>query len=107
MMPALRCIEVAIPSGTALLQGQLAIAPDALGIVAFAHGSGSSRFSRRNPQVAHSLTQARPTTFLDDLLTEYENARDERAEVGSASRRERVSPDMAIPVSAVYLKTKE
>lgn len=78
MTPALRCIEVAIPSGSALLQGQLAIAPDALGIIGFAHGSGSSRFSRRNQQVAHYLNQARLATLLFDLLTEDENARDER-----------------------------
>jgi pimeloyl-ACP methyl ester carboxylesterase len=77
MTPELRSNEVTIPSGNVRLQGQLTIPPDALGIVAFAHGSGSSRFSRRNQRVAHHLNQARLATLLFDLLTEDENARDE------------------------------
>lgn len=76
MIPELRTNEVTIPSGNALLQGQLTIPADALGIVAFAHGSGSSRFSRRNQRVAHHLNQARLATLLFDLLTEDENALD-------------------------------
>lgn len=54
-IPELRSNEVTIPSGNALLQGQLTIPADAVGIVAFAHGSGSSRFSRRNQRAAQQL----------------------------------------------------
>ena len=59
-----------------MLQGSLVIPPDALGIVAFAHGSGSSRFSSRNQRVAQFLNQARLATLLFDLLTAEENTRD-------------------------------
>lgn len=51
------------------LQGDLAIPPNAPGIVVFAHGSGSSRLSARNRFVAASLVQAGIGTLLVDLLT--------------------------------------
>ncbi len=44
------------------------------GIVVFAHGSGSSRFSPRNVAVAESLNQAGFGTLLLDLLTPAEEA---------------------------------
>lgn len=58
--------------GGAALNGFLEIPPDALGIVVFAHGSGSSRFSKRNNAVAAYLRDARLGTFLFDLLTSEE-----------------------------------
>jgi len=77
-MPSLQTLDVAIPSAAALLQGNLAVPPGARGLVVFAHGSGSSRFSRRNKRVAQLLNQARLATLLFDLLTAEENARDVR-----------------------------
>jgi dienelactone hydrolase len=46
--------------------------------VVFAHGSGSSRFSRRNRAVAKVLEHAGFGTLLLDLLTRDEEAKDER-----------------------------
>jgi putative phosphoribosyl transferase len=51
------------------LDGDLSIPPHATGLVAFAHGSGSSRRSPRNRQVAEALHQRRLATLLFDLLT--------------------------------------
>lgn len=45
--------EVEIKTPTFTLYGNLAIPEDATGLVLFAHGSGSSRFSSRNRFVAH------------------------------------------------------
>lgn len=66
-----RSIQVPIGSGQHL-QGDLEIPADALGVVAFAHGSGSSRRSPRNQLVAEELRQGRLATLLIDLLTEEE-----------------------------------
>jgi dienelactone hydrolase len=46
------------------------------GIVLFAHGSGSSRFSPRNQSVARALQGAGFATLLIDLLTAYEDEED-------------------------------
>lgn len=56
------------------LAGELRLAGSATGIVIFAHGSGSSRRSPRNRQVAEALKDAGMTTLLFDLLTEAEAA---------------------------------
>lgn len=66
--------EVAIPGTGVTLQGSLVIPPHATGMVAFAHGSGSSRFSPRNRFVAEILHGAGKGTLLFDLLTEPEAA---------------------------------
>ncbi len=50
------------------------MADPARGVVIFAHGSGSSRLSPRNQQVARALSDAGVTTLLFDLLTEAEAA---------------------------------
>ena len=50
---------------------------NASGLVIFAHGSGSSRFSRRNRQVAEFLDSEGLATLLLDLLTTEEEAVDE------------------------------
>jgi putative phosphoribosyl transferase len=60
------------------LDGDLTLPPHAKGIVLFAHGSGSSRHSPRNRQVAHALNQHRLATLLVDLLTADEEVRDAR-----------------------------
>lgn len=55
------------------LEGMLKIPPLAKGIVLFAHGSGSSRFSPRNNFVADVLNEAGLATLLIDLLTKQED----------------------------------
>ena len=66
-----------IPAGEATINGNLNIPPKARGIVLFAHGSGSGRFSPRNTYVASQINAAGIATLLIDLLTEEEEARDE------------------------------
>jgi len=61
------------------LPGEIATEPDSLGLVVFAHGSGSSRLSPRNRFVAVHLQRHRLGTLLFDLLTEAEAA--DRAKV--------------------------
>jgi putative phosphoribosyl transferase len=60
---------VTISAYGARLDGDLAVPPNATGLVVFAHGSGSSRRSPRNRQVADILHQRRLATLLFDLLT--------------------------------------
>ncbi len=63
---------VEVPSQAGTLKGILAVPRDARGIVLFAHGSGSSRFSPRNNFVARALQEGSIATLLMDLLTEEE-----------------------------------
>ena len=65
------------------LDADLVVPPDARALVLFAHGSGSSRHSRRNQQVARGLERAGFATLLLDLLTAEEDA----AEQAGARRR--------------------
>jgi len=58
--------------GKVTLKGNLEIPKGAKGIVLFAHGSGSSRFSKRNQFVANELIKAGMGFLLMDLLTEEE-----------------------------------
>jgi pimeloyl-ACP methyl ester carboxylesterase len=58
--------------GAGRLPGELARVPDALGLVVFAHGSGSSRRSPRNRWVADVLHGYGLDTLLFDLLTPAE-----------------------------------
>ena len=60
-----------------MLDGDLVLPSQALGLVLFAHGSGSSRFSVRNRNVARSLRRHRLGTLLFDLL-QAEEAQDRR-----------------------------
>lgn len=69
---------VSIPAEEVVLEGELDVPADALGVVAFAHGSGSSRHSPRNRQVASSLREAGLATLLFDLLEPREEAEDMR-----------------------------
>jgi dienelactone hydrolase len=68
--------EVRIPSGGVILEGELIIPPDAGGVVVFAHGSGSSRYSPRNQFVAGVIREAGVGTLLFDLLTAEEELED-------------------------------
>ncbi|GCE23049.1 hypothetical protein KDK_68490 [Dictyobacter kobayashii] len=66
---------IQIPADTVLLEGSLVLPDRTEGLVAFAHGSGSSRFSPRNNFVARQLNQAGIGTLLLDLLTGLEDTR--------------------------------
>ena len=61
-----------IPESGIQLSGTLGLPDDPAGLVIFAHGSGSSRFSPRNRAVAAHLNAAGFATLLFDLLTEGE-----------------------------------
>ena len=65
--------EVAIPVGPVKLGGFLVVPEDAKAVIAFAHGSGSSRFSPRNTYVARVLQKSGFATLLFDLLTKEED----------------------------------
>jgi len=75
-----RCLtsDIVIDSRGIALEGLLAVPEPVIGIVAFAHGSGSSQFSRRNQQVARALNAAGLATLLFDLLSPGESRRDEQ-----------------------------
>lgn len=75
--------ECTITASDASLAGFLDVPADAPGIVVFAHGSGSSRFSRRNQAVAAFLREAGLGTLLFDLLTSDE----ERVDVVTREHR--------------------
>jgi dienelactone hydrolase len=67
-----------VSAGPVDLEGTLALPPSASGVVLFAHGSGSSRFSPRNRYVAGVLQAGGIATLLIDLLTREEEAVDAR-----------------------------
>ena len=67
--------QVAVASGHVRLEGMLELPDSPIGVVLFAHGSGSSRHSPRNTFVAARLRAARVGSLLIDLLT-YEEDRD-------------------------------
>jgi putative phosphoribosyl transferase len=83
---------VRVDVGPATLEGDLRVPERADGLVIFAHGSGSSRFSRRNRAVAGILEAAGFATLLLDLLTPREESVDERTreyrfDIGLLGRR--------------------
>jgi putative phosphoribosyl transferase len=65
--------DVSIPAGKATVKGELIIPAKAKAIIIFSHGSGSSRFSKRNQRVAQYLHEKNFGTLLFDLLTEEED----------------------------------
>ena len=67
-----------IPAGSVRLNADLRVPAKARGFVIFAHGSGSSRFSARNRQVAEFLDDQGFATLLLDLLTPAEESVDVR-----------------------------
>src|SRR5438874_12114622 len=85
-------IEVHISAGAATLDGNLTIVREAKALVLFAHGSGSSRHSRRNQFVASTLNHAGLVTLLFDLLTPEEESvdlytREHRFDIGLLAER--------------------
>jgi pimeloyl-ACP methyl ester carboxylesterase len=64
--------DVVITTSDVRLSGDLDVPDGATGIVAFAHGSGSSRRSPRNRFVAERLIDRGLATLLFDLLTSSE-----------------------------------
>jgi putative phosphoribosyl transferase len=74
---------VRIPDGRDVLDADLQVPVGARGLVIFAHGSGSSRFSTRNRQVSDFLNRGGFATLLLDLLTPAE----ERVDVRTAEYR--------------------
>lgn len=62
-----------IPVGRIILEGNLFLPENPIGLVIFSHGSGSSRFSSRNNYVAQQLHKKGVATFLVDLLTPQED----------------------------------
>jgi putative phosphoribosyl transferase len=69
---------VRIPVDGDLIEGNLRVSGGVKGVVLFAHGSGSSRFSPRNKYVANVLNNAEIATLLIDLLTKDEDEVDMR-----------------------------
>ncbi|MGB5149699.1 MAG: phosphoribosyltransferase family protein [Mycobacterium sp.] len=67
--PPLRDEEVEVVAGPVVVAGHLTIPEHPSGVVVFAHGSGSSRFSARNIYVADVLNSSGIATLLFDLLT--------------------------------------
>jgi pimeloyl-ACP methyl ester carboxylesterase len=83
---------VSVDVGAITVAADLHVPLDTTGLVIFAHGSGSSRFSRRNRSVAAVLQAAGFATLLLDLLTPDEELADERTgqirfDVGLLGRR--------------------
>ena len=68
---------VQIPAGDIVIEGDLSLPESAAGLVIFAHGSGSSRFSQRNRAVASLLVEGGFATLLLDLLTRDEETIDQ------------------------------
>ena len=89
---------VVIPVGRATIEGNLIIPIGARGVVLFAHGSGSGRFSPRNQYVAKVLNGAGIGTLLIDLLTKEEEEIDTatgefRFDIGLLSQRLEVATE--------------
>lgn len=74
---------VSIPAGPVAIEGSLELPKGTQSIVLFAHGSGSSRHSRRNKFVAAKLREAGIGTLLFDLLTmEEDEVYENRFDIG-------------------------
>jgi putative phosphoribosyl transferase len=69
-------LELTIPAGGVFLAGNLTLPARPQGIILFAHGSGSSRYSPRNRFVAQAFQDDGFATLLMDLLTSKEEAID-------------------------------
>jgi putative phosphoribosyl transferase len=92
---------VRVPAGAAVCDGELRVPELATGLVIFAHGSGSSRFSSRNRAVAGALEESGFGTLLLDLLTPAEAAVDDvtrryRFDIDMLGRRVIAASDWAI-----------
>ncbi|HEX3018916.1 MAG TPA: dienelactone hydrolase family protein [Chitinispirillaceae bacterium] len=69
-------IRIPLMNQDVMLDGNLYIPENAQGLILFAHGSGSGRFSPRNRFVAQYLNKGAYGTLLFDLLTRSEEATD-------------------------------
>lgn len=69
-------LPIQIPMDGTALEGNLNVPSGAVGLVIFAHGSGSSRHSPRNRHVAQVLNEHKLGTLQADLLTQAEEAID-------------------------------
>lgn len=69
--------DVRVRSGSVTLDGLLRVPAEPVGLVVFAHGSGSSRLSRRNNFVADVLAENEVASLLFDLLTAEEEGADQ------------------------------
>ncbi|MHB8996608.1 MAG: dienelactone hydrolase family protein [Armatimonadota bacterium] len=92
MMNAQAEVALRIHAGDVSLEGDLRLPDNPVGLVVFAHGSGSSRHSPRNRHVADVLHQSGIGTLLMDLLTVDEEAVDQytrhlRFDIGLLSQR--------------------
>ncbi|MGZ4251499.1 MAG: phosphoribosyltransferase family protein, partial [Solirubrobacteraceae bacterium] len=87
--PPVSSSEVRIPAGAGVeLVGDLAVPESPQGLIVFAHGSGSSRRSPRNRQVARALNERGLATLLLDLLTvEEERDRANVFDIGLLAER--------------------
>ncbi|EKT76670.1 putative phosphoribosyltransferase [Rhodococcus opacus M213] len=86
--PLLRDEEVTVRAGQVSLTGHLTVPENPVGIVVFAHGSGSSRHSPRNRYVASVLNRAGLGTLLFDLLTAEEETQRARVfDIGLLAQR--------------------
>jgi pimeloyl-ACP methyl ester carboxylesterase len=105
-----RSIRVPVPGSDTALEAELQVPDGALGVVIFAHGSGSGRHSPRNQFVARALQGRRIATLLVGLLTEDEERIDVRTahlrfDIDLLARRVvvlidwvRVQPDLRLPL---------
>jgi putative phosphoribosyl transferase len=75
-----RSKQIAIPVVSGMLEGDLIVPNNSSGIVFFAHGGGSNRYSPRNKYVARVLENHGLATLLIDLLTAKENEEDARSQ---------------------------
>jgi putative phosphoribosyl transferase len=92
MMNAQAEVALLIHAGDVSLEGDLRLPDNPVGLVVFAHGSGSSRHSPRNRHVADVLHRSGMGTLLMDLLTIDEEAVDQytrhlRFDIGLLSQR--------------------
>src|SRR3979490_3117379 len=92
--------SIAIPVGQGQIDADLRVPEQASGLVMFAHGSGSSRFSPRNRIVAEFLGANGFGTLLVDLLTREEEGidvrtREYRFDIDRLARRVVLATDWA------------
>lgn len=80
--------EISIPSGNVTVYGDLIIPVKSDAVIVFVHGSGSSRFSKRNREVAAFLQKNNFGTLLFDLLTVEEDMHyDNRFDIDLLTKR--------------------
>ena len=81
MLPG-EIIKIPIPNSnsTSFIEGNLVVPDNPLGLVVFAHGSGSSKSSKRNQLVSEKLNKNKIATLLFALLSDEEQAFDSQVE---------------------------